>query len=597
MKKFLFIYILFFVTTSINAQRLYKISVDNNGVPSTLSFVVREGVTFVSLKEISTLLNAGIYINQESKKIELKFADYRIKFTGRNQYVVVAGRAIDSQDEALFQLPISTMIIGDDVFVPLAYSIDYLSLGYGKVLSFNESAKQLNITSKKYNAATMFVDLFNSGSNSSTKSNEKITGEAGTNSAKTEKNTSANTLETSSKQVAAIPPVQVPVPEPTKNSTNNSGNESKTVSKPSAKSPEALNYNIYGASIEEKANGTMIRFNTSKRINTPRHQISDGKLYLFLTRTTIVPGILSFIEPTGLVKKASLKKSGGNNWQFVFDLNEGYSRSEAFFDVETGDLLVTVHNKLFEGSTNKAEIEEVKTKWIFDAIVIDAGHGGKDPGAIGITGVKEKEINLAIALKLGALIKKNLPAVKVIYTRSTDQFIELYRRGKIANENDGKLFISIHCNSSAQKPSNRKGFEVYLLRPGRTKEAIAIAEFENSVIQYENDPNKYQKLTDENFILVSMAHSQYMRYSEKFSDILNTQWKKGVSNPSYGIKQAGFFVLVGASMPSVLIETGFLSNYEDEAFLKSKKGQEQISKAILESVIKYKAYYDSEVSE
>lgn len=582
MKKILIIYILLLISTSIEAQRLYKISVDNNGVSSTLSFVVREGVTFVSLKEMSSLLNAGIYVNEESKKMELKFSEYRIKFTGRNQYVVVAGRAIDSQDEALFQLPISTMIIGDDIFVPLAYSIDYFSLGYGKQLSFNESAKQLNITSKKYNPGTMFVDLTKSENETALKDNKSSSDDS-----------SSLSLKTPSNPVAVTPPIQNPISNP----TNNSASGSKTASKPAPKSAEALKYNIYGASIEEKANGTMIRFNTSKKINTPRHSISDGKLHLFLTRTSIAPGILSFIEPTGLIKKVTLKKSGGNNWQFVFDLNEGYSRSEAFFDVETGDLLVTVHNKLFEGATNKAEIDEVKIKWNFDAIVIDAGHGGKDPGAIGITGVKEKDINLAIALKLGSLIKKNLPDVKVIYTRSTDQFIELYRRGKIANEYNGKLFISIHCNSSAQKPTNRRGFEVYLLRPGRTKEAIAIAEFENSVIQYENDPNKYQKLTDENFILVSMAHSQYMRYSEKFSDILNTQWKRSVSNPSYGIKQAGFFVLVGASMPSVLIETGFLSNYEDEAFLNSKKGQEQISKAILESVINYKAYYDSQVSE
>ncbi|KUO59649.1 hypothetical protein APF79_05760 [bacterium BRH_c32] len=585
MKKFLFIYILILLSSSIEAQRLYKISVDNNGVPSTLSFVVREGVTFVSLKEMSTLLNAGIYVNEESKKMELKFADYRIKFTGRNQYVVVAGRAIDSQDEALFQLPISTMIIGEDIFVPLAYSIDYFSLGYGKQLSFNESAKQLNITSKKYNPGTMFVDLSKPDNETARKDIKKSSSDE----------TSSLSLKAPTNPVAVTPTIQNPAHGTVPNPNSTSG--SKTVSKPAPKSAEALKYNIYGASIEEKANGTMIRFNTSKRINTPRHSISDGKLHLFLTRTSIVPGIVSFIEPTGLIKKVTLKNSGNNNWQFVFDLKEGYSRSEAFFDVETGDLLVTVHNNLFEGTTNKAEIDEVKTKWNFDAIVIDAGHGGKDPGAIGITGVKEKDINLAIALKLGALIKKNLPDVRVIYTRSTDQFIELYRRGKIANENNGKLFISIHCNSSAQKPSNRRGFEVYLLRPGRTKEAIAIAEFENSVIQYENDPNKYQKLTDENFILVSMAHSQYMRYSEKFSDILNTQWKKGVSNPSYGIKQAGFFVLVGASMPSVLIETGFLSNYEDEAFLNSKKGQDQISKAILESVINYKTYYDSQVSE
>ncbi len=110
--------------------------------------------------------------------------------------------------------------------------------------------------------------------------------------------------------------------------------------------------------------------------------------------------------------------------------------------------------------------------------------------------------------------------VKVVYTRKTDKFVELYKRGQIANENDGKLFISIHCNSTPKKPTNASGFEVYLLRPGRTKEAISIAERENSVIQYEDNPGRYKALTDENFILVSMAQSSYMKYSEKFSDII-----------------------------------------------------------------------------
>ncbi|MDP3445326.1 MAG: N-acetylmuramoyl-L-alanine amidase, partial [Ignavibacteria bacterium] len=237
-----------------------------------------------------------------------------------------------------------------------------------------------------------------------------------------------------------------------------------------------------------------------------------------------------------------------------------------------------------------------KKKWLFDVIVIDAGHGGKDPGAIGVTGVREKDVNLAIALKLGGLIQQNLPEVKVVCTRKTDQFIELYKRGKIANENEGKLFISIHCNSTEQKDIAHRGFEVYLLRPGRTESAIKIAEFENSVIKYEENPQRYQKLTDENFILVSMAHSQYMRFSEKFSDLLNQDWKKYTSIPSLGIKQAGFYVLVGASMPSVLIETGFLSNRKDEAYLASSKGQNEIANAIFKAISRYKEYYDKEIT-
>jgi N-acetylmuramoyl-L-alanine amidase len=181
--------------------------------------------------------------------------------------------------------------------------------------------------------------------------------------------------------------------------------------------------------------------------------------------------------------------------------------------------------------------------------------------------------------------------VKVVYTRSNDTFVELYKRGKIANEKGGKLFISIHCNSTPKRPTDASGFEVYLLRPGRTQEAIQIAARENGVIQYEDNPKRYEKLTDENFILVSMAHSSYMKYSEKFSDLLDKQFSKNLEFGSRGIKQAGFYVLVGASMPSVLIETGFLTNRKDAAYLKSENGQMKIAESILGAINKYKDYY------
>jgi N-acetylmuramoyl-L-alanine amidase len=239
----------------------------------------------------------------------------------------------------------------------------------------------------------------------------------------------------------------------------------------------------------------------------------------------------------------------------------------------------------------------MKSKWALDAIVIDAGHGGKDAGAIGVNGTREKDINLALALKLGTLIKKEMPDVNVVYTRSDDTFIELYKRGKIANEHGGKLFISIHCNSMPKKPSDSRGFEVYLLRMGKTQDAIEIAEFENSVIKYEDNPTRYKKLTDENFIFVSMAHSAFMRFSESFSDLLNQNWKKEVETPSRGIKQAGFYVLVGASMPSVLIEAGFLSNTQEERFLNSSAGQNDVASAIFKSIKQYKSFYENSVLE
>ena len=225
------------------------------------------------------------------------------------------------------------------------------------------------------------------------------------------------------------------------------------------------------------------------------------------------------------------------------------------------------------------------------------GHGGKDAGAIGVNGVKEKDINLAIALKLGKLIEENMKDVKVVYTRKTDKFIDLYKRGKIANENNGKLFISIHCNSTPKKPSDANGFEVYLLRPGRTKEAISIAEFENSVIQYEENPNRYEKLTDENFILVSMAHSSYMKYSERFAEYLHKEFVKHPSLSSRGVKQAGFYVLVGASMPSVLIESGFLSNTNDAKYLNTSSGQQKFAEYVFSGIKKYRESYELEMQD
>jgi N-acetylmuramoyl-L-alanine amidase len=367
----------------------------------------------------------------------------------------------------------------------------------------------------------------------------------------------------------------------------------RTDPKPKVQSRPGIKYDIYAAAVEEKSNGTLIRLKTRGKIPVPKHSINKETLFVFLSGISVDPAIADSFTPAGLVKEIRLNIISENNVQLEFGLSDGYSTSEALIDPESSDILITIRNNLFiPGSRN---YENMKSKWVFDAVVIDAGHGGKDPGAIGVTGVREKDVNLGIALKLGKLIEHELPDVKVIYTRKSDEFIELYMRGKIANENNGKLFISVHCNSTEQKDIANRGFEVYLLRPGRTKQSIQIAEFENSVIKYEDNPDRYQKLTDENFILVSMAHSQFMRYSEKFSDFLTQNWKKEMPVPSLGIKQAGFYVLVGASMPGVLIESGFLSNRKDEAFLASQTGQKEIAQTILKTVRQYKDYYSRDV--
>lgn len=250
------------------------------------------------------------------------------------------------------------------------------------------------------------------------------------------------------------------------------------------------------------------------------------------------------------------------------------------------------------GSDAGRRAGDERTRWALDCIVLDAGHGGHDPGAIGVAGTREKDVTLGITTRLGALIDNGMPGVKVVYTRKDDRFIELYRRGQIANAAEGKLFISIHCNSTEQKPSTANGFEVYLLRPGRTEEAVRIAEVENAVVKKEKDYEKrYQKLTDEAFIIISMAQSAYMKHSERFAELLHLEARRSPKLASKGVKQAGFYVLVGASMPSVLVEAGFLSNKKEEALLASKAGQEHLARLIYDAIVVFAKEYENSLKD
>jgi N-acetylmuramoyl-L-alanine amidase len=163
----------------------------------------------------------------------------------------------------------------------------------------------------------------------------------------------------------------------------------------------------------------------------------------------------------GLVNSIAAKNINGDS-EIRLSLTKEYTTSEVISASGGNDILITIHNKIFSRTDER---DKNKLKWDFDVIVIDAGHGGHDAGAIGINGVKEKDVNLGVSLKLGKLIEQNMKDVKVVYTRKTDTFVELYKRGKIANDNGGKLFISIHCNSAPKKSSTANGYEVYLLGP------------------------------------------------------------------------------------------------------------------------------------
>jgi N-acetylmuramoyl-L-alanine amidase len=218
-------------------------------------------------------------------------------------------------------------------------------------------------------------------------------------------------------------------------------------------------------------------------------------------------------------------------------------------------------------------------------IVVDAGHGGKDFGTVGANGIKEKDLNLDIAYELKSIFDKN-DDFEVILTRKDDTFIPLVERTNIANENNADLFISIHCNANFDR--NVSGFEVYCLSQKATdSEAAATAVLENSVLELEGKPNKKHKHLQE--VLWSMAMNTFMNESSELSAFICSQASGRLKIPNRGVKQANFYVLKGAQMPSVLVESAFLSNYSEEAKLCTKSFRVSVADSIYEGLIRYYA--------
>jgi N-acetylmuramoyl-L-alanine amidase len=363
--------------------------------------------------------------------------------------------------------------------------------------------------------------------------------------------------------------------------------------------PSPSLYDITGVSLEPKSNGVLIRVQARKKLRDYENWLrTDGWLYVTIADARADTAAINALAAIAPVREIIAIQSP-TSVQLTFRITGKLATSEIIEEENSNSLLILVRTAGKEEAAAAApreapaDLEGRRKRWELDVIVLDAGHGGHDPGTIGVTGVREKNVTLGVTLKLGALISRNLKGVEVVYTRKDDRFIELDRRGTIANEAGGKLFISIHANALRRKPSATRGFEVYLLRPGRTEEAIAIAERENAVIELEEGyEDRYQQLTEENFILVTMAQSAHVKASELFADMTQKELQAKVGIPNRGVKQAGFYVLVGAAMPNVLIETAYLSNREDEKLLKSDAGQQKIAEAIFRAVKKYKTEYE-----
>lgn len=230
-------------------------------------------------------------------------------------------------------------------------------------------------------------------------------------------------------------------------------------------------------------------------------------------------------------------------------------------------------------------------------IVLDAGHGGRDPGCIGANGVKEKDVNLSVALKLGQLIEANHKDVKVIYTRKNDTFIPLIQRTEIANKNKADLFISIHADAVPKKnAASAYGTGTFTLGTAKTDENLEVAKRENAVILLEDDyQTRYQGFdpnSTESYIMFELLQGTHQSQSIQLASLIQTEFRTRAKRHDRQVRQAPYLVLKTAGMPAVLVETGFLSNRNEEKFLASAEGKNRIANAIYHGFRNYKEAYD-----
>lgn len=258
-----------------------------------------------------------------------------------------------------------------------------------------------------------------------------------------------------------------------------------------------------------------------------------------------------------------------------------------------GISLLTIVVLLIAFVLSSAFVEDLSAQKRNFVLVLDAGHGGRDPGAVGKIS-REKDITLSVVKKVGALVERNIPDVKVVFTRSTDVFVPLERRAAIANDHHADMFISVHTN--AAKSTAAYGAETYTLGLAKTKANLEVAMAENSVMMLEDDyKTRYQGFDPssvDSYIMFEFMMDTYLDNSISFATDVQKQLTSTSKRHDRGVRQAGFWVLHRSACPSVLVELGFISNRSEELYLASERGQQELAKSIYSAFLKYKRNYD-----
>ena len=353
-------------------------------------------------------------------------------------------------------------------------------------------------------------------------------------------------------------------------------------------------YNITGVEVEEKLNGILVRFVTTKDFQTADIATSINRKWL---NVTLYGGTLDTLQialegGSGIVEKImpfQFEKSA----QVSLLLKRDVVDPRVYID--KGEVVISMRSSGTFDTSMIASSDAERRRWLIDRIIIDPGHGGKDPGCVGRSGVKEKDINLDIAKRLKRLLEQRLK-VDVLMTREEDKFVGLKERTQFANTNEGKLFISIHCN--ANESSRVRGFATYILGTEKSEEALAVAEKENSVIEFEEDVEVYKEYQEAAHILNAIAQNTHLKESEDLARMMCESVTKHTTLPKLGkgiYHHHLFYGLVGAAMPKVLVESAFISNSVDERYLRVRANRQKIAEALYESIKRFKKEYEKEI--
>ncbi|MEJ2628458.1 MAG: N-acetylmuramoyl-L-alanine amidase, partial [bacterium] len=340
-----------------------------------------------------------------------------------------------------------------------------------------------------------------------------------------------------------------------------------------------------------KENGSSIHIHTNKQFKQSDVSTSFRHGWLYVT---ILGGKVDTVQAStdtkmGIVNKIAAFQFDKSS-QLTFNLNQEIDDSSV--DIKQNEIIVSIWHKVNSEKGVNNSITFDREKWLIDRIIIDPGHGGRDPGAIGPKGTKEKDITLDIAKRLKELLEDRLN-VEVFLTRSDDSYVKLRERTQFANNKDGKLFISIHANATRNR--GVKGCSTWVLGKSKTEAALEVAEKENSVIEFDESYSEYK---DASYILNAIAQNSYLNESLDLAQMVTHQLKEGtrIGQWGKGVYQAGFFVLVGASMPRILVETAFLSNPYEERQLRTRTFRQKIALALYESVLNFKRKYEKGIN-